>query len=137
MKYLGIDFGSKRIGIALSDDSASLARPVAVLKNDSNLFDEVDSIIAKENIGGIVIGNSVGNSIQREIDEFLTQISLTSMLPVELMNESFSSFEAHPKKGKESGAARATKAPSKPVDLDARAAAVILQRFLDKKSKKK
>lgn len=137
MKYLGVDFGTKRVGVALSDESGTLARPVAVLKNDSSLFDEIDALIAKENIECIVVGNSIGNEVQRDIEEFVGQISLTSMLPVEIMNEAFSSFEAHPKIGKEGKAARATKAPTKPADLDARAAAIILQRFLDKNSKKK
>ena len=137
MKYLGIDFGTKRVGLALSDDSGSLARPFGVLKNDSSLFDEVDSVIAREGIESIVIGNSAGNAVQRQIDEFLAQITLTSMLPVETMNESFSSVEAHGRKGKEQTAARATKAPAKPTDLDARAAAVILQRYLDKNTKRK
>ena len=59
------------------------------------------------------------------------------MLPVETMNESFSSVEAHGRKGKEQTAARATKAPAKPTDLDARAAAVILQRYLDKNTKRR
>lgn len=137
MKYLGIDFGTKRIGVAVSDDSATLSRPIAVLKNDSNLFDELDQIIAKEAVGGIVIGNSAGNPVQREIDEFIAQITLTTFLPVELMNESFTSVEAHGRMGKESKSARAAKAPAKPVDLDARAAAVILQRYLDAISRRK
>ena len=137
MKYLGIDFGTKRVGLAVSDSSGSLARPFGVLKNSPKLFDEVDSVIAIEGIEFIVIGHSAGNPVQRDIDEFLAQITLMSMLPVEMMNESFSSVEAHGRKGKEVTAARATKAPAKPDDLDARAAAVILQRFLDKNSKKK
>ena len=137
MKYLGIDFGTKRVGLAVSDESGSLARPLGVLKNDSSLFDEVDSVIAREGIESIVIGNSAGNAVQRQIDEFLAQITLTSMLPVETMNESFSSVEAHGRKGKEQTAARATKAPAKPTDLDARAAAVILQRYLDKNTKRR
>ena len=117
MKYLGIDFGTKRVGLAVSDESGSLARPLGVLKNDSSLFDEVDSVIAREGIESIVIGNSAGNAVQRQIDEFLAQITLTSMLPVETMNESFSSVEAHGRKGKEQTAARATKAPAKPPAL--------------------
>ncbi len=134
MKYLGIDFGSKRVGVAISDDSATLARPIAVLKNDSSLYGELDSIIAKEGIGSIVVGNSAGNEIQREIDEFVGAITLSTFLPVEMMTEAFTSFEAHGRKGKEQKNARVTKAPTKPKDLDAKSAAVILQRYLDKNS---
>ena len=137
MKYLGIDFGTKRVGIAVSDDSGTLARPFGVLKNSSNLISEIETLIAKEGIESIVIGSSEGNKVQTDINELVGQLTLTTMLPVDLMNESFSSVEAHGRKGKEQMSARATKAPQKPVDLDARAAAVILQRYLEKNSKKK
>ena len=136
MKYIGIDFGTKRVGIALSDDSGTLARPVGVLKNTSSLISELENMVAKEGVDSIVIGSSEGNKVQGDINELVGQLTLTTMLPVELMNESFSSVEAHGRKGKEQMAARATRAPQKPSDLDARAAAVILQRFLDKNSKK-
>ena len=137
MKYLGIDFGTKRIGFAVSDSGGTLARPLSVVKNDSKILYELDKVIAAEGIEGIVIGNSTGNPVQRDIEEFIGQITLTSMMPVEMMTEAFTSHEAHGRKGKESTAARATKAPTKPADLDARAAAVILQRYLDTNSKKK
>jgi putative Holliday junction resolvase len=136
MKYMGIDYGTKRVGIALSDDSGSLARPVAVLKNTGALLDEVQEIINQEGVGAVVVGNSDGNKIQRDIDEFIGQLTLTTFLPIEQMNESFSSVEAHGKMGKEQTSARMNKAPGKPNDLDARAAAVILQRYLDKVSRK-
>lgn len=136
MKYLGIDFGTKRVGIAVSDDSATLARPLAVFKNDGTLIDEIGKIVVKEGIGTVVMGCSAGNPVQTDIDELIATITLTTMLPVETMTEAFSSVEAHGSKGKERMAARATKAPQKPSDLDARAAAVILQRYLDSKSRK-
>jgi putative Holliday junction resolvase len=135
MKYIGIDFGTKRVGVAVSDDSAMLARPVSVLKNDSSLFDELNKIIVEERITGIVVGNSAGNPVQSEIDEFIGVITLSTMLPVETMTEAFSSMEAHGGKGKERTSSRQTKSPKKPIDLDAKAAAVILQRYLDKKSR--
>ncbi len=137
MKYLGIDFGTKRVGLAVSDDSATLARPLSVVKNTPSLISDLETVIAKEGIGGIVIGSSAGNAVARDIEELVAQITLATFLPVEMMNEAFTSVEAHGRKGKEQTAARATKAPTKPADLDARAAAVILQRYLDKNSKKK
>jgi len=137
MKYLGIDFGTKRVGIAVSDESATLARPVAVLKNDGTLLDEIGQILVREGAGTIVVGCSAGNPVQSDIDELIATLTLTTMMPVETMTEALTSVEAHGRKGKEQMAARANKAPQKPADLDARAAAVILQRFLDKNSKKK
>ncbi|MBP7804645.1 MAG: pre-16S rRNA-processing nuclease YqgF [Candidatus Pacebacteria bacterium] len=136
MKYMGIDYGTKRVGVALSDTSGSLATPFTVLKNTSKLIDEVGDIIATEGVESIVIGNSEGNKVQNDITEFIGQLSITTFLPVEQMTEAFTSMEAHGRKGKESTSARQGKAPQKPNDLDARAAAVILQRFLEKNSKK-
>ena len=137
MKYLGIDYGSKRMGIALSDSGGSLARPVAVLKNGPGFFQELQDVIAREGVECVVIGASHGNRIQDDINELTAQITLSMMLPVEQINEAFTSVEAHGRKGKESTSARQGKAPGKPDDLDARAAAVILQRFLDKQSRSK
>lgn len=137
MKYIGIDYGTKRVGVALSDSDGTLARPMAVLKNDGSLLDEIDELIAKEGIEAIVVGASEGNKVQTAIGELIAQLTLTTMLPVETMTEAFSSMEAHGGKGKERNAARATRAPQKPSDLDARAAAVILQRYLDMQSRKK
>lgn len=137
MKYLGIDFGTKRVGIAVSDDSGTLARPVAVLKNTSALIGELEALVAREGIGSIVVGTSEGNKVQAAIGELIGQLTLTTFLPVETMMEAFSSVEAHGKKGKEASNARQGKAPAKPSDLDARAAAVILQRYLDRVSRKK
>lgn len=136
MKYLGIDFGSKRVGVAISDEGGTIARPIAVLKNDTSLYGELDRIIAKEQVDSIVVGNSVGNKIQTEINEFIGAITLSTMLPVEMMNEALTSVEAHGRKGKEQKNARQEKAPKKPTDLDAKAAAVILQRYLDSQSRK-
>lgn len=132
MKYMGIDFGTKRVGIALSDSDGVLAKPHSVLKNDTELLDSVETLAQKEEVGGFVIGKSEGNAIQQDIDEFIAQLSLTTMLPVETMNESFSSVIAHGSLGKESLHARKGKI-KKGGELDAKAAAVILQRYLDTK----
>jgi RNase H-fold protein (predicted Holliday junction resolvase) len=98
---------------------------------------ELEDIVAKESIEGIVVGSSEGNKVQNAILELVGTLTLATMLPVDTITESFSSVEAHGRQGKESQHARKTKAPAKPGDLDARAAAVILQRFLDTQSKKK
>jgi putative Holliday junction resolvase len=137
MKYLGIDYGTKRVGVAVSDAGGTLSRPVAVLKNTSGLIGELEDMIAREGIESIVIGSSEGNKVQGDIMELVGTLTLATMLPVDTITEAFSSMEAHGSKGKERLRARATKAPEKPSDLDARAAAVILQRYLDKVSRKK
>lgn len=133
MKYLGIDFGTKRVGLAISDESGGFARPLEVLKNDKSLMENISAIIAKEGVGTIVVGASEGNKVNEAINDFIGLLTFETMLPIEQVTEAFTSFEAHPRQGKESRDARKTKAPEKPADLDARAAAIILQRYLDKK----
>ena len=137
MKYLGIDYGTKRVGLAVSDGSGTLARPFGVLANTSTLVSDIEDVVLREDVAGIVVGSSEGNKVQGDIMELVGTLTLATMLPVDTITEAFSSMEAHGSKGKERTAARATKAPSKPADLDARAAAVILQRYLDKQSRKK
>ncbi len=137
MKYLGIDYGTKRVGLAISDSSGSLARPVGTLKNTPSLMSEIEDAVAREGVESIIVGSSEGNKVQGDIMELVGVLTLSTMLPVDTITEAFSSMEAHGAKGKERMNARATKAPQKPDDLDARAAAVILQRYLDTVSRKK
>lgn len=133
MKYLGIDYGIKRVGLALSDETGTIARPFLVLKNTNNLVSDIEKIIQSEQISAIVIGGSEGNKIESEINEFIGQLSLVTLLPIEKITEAFTSYEAHDREGKESRNDRQTKKPEKPDNLDARAAAIILERFLNKK----
>ena len=140
MKYLGIDYGTKRVGLAASDESGTLARPFAVILNDKKLIAEIAGIVAKEGIESIVVGYSQSNDggdnkVNEAIQDFVASLTLETMLPIDMMNEAFTSYEAHGRKGKESNDARQMKAPTKPADLDARAAAIILERFLEKKKK--
>lgn len=133
MKYLGIDYGTKRVGLALSDETGTITRPFLVLKNTANLISDIEKIIQSEQISAIVIGGSEGNKIETNINEFIGQLTLTTMLPIEKITEAFTSYEAHDREGKESRNDRQTKKPEKPDNLDARAAAIILERFLNKK----
>src|SRR3989344_9616212 len=58
MRYLGIDYGSKRVGLALSDEDGTMGFPHATVANTPRLIDELCALIAKENIGAAVIGES-------------------------------------------------------------------------------
>ena len=140
MKYLGIDYGTKRVGLALSDESATLAFPYSVISNSAGLVTMIENIITKEKIGTIVIGESVAadgadNPVQKKIEDFATTLEKKSKTPVYFEKEFFTSAEAHGRKGKEVNDARQTKFAA-PAHIDARAAALILQRYLDKEKKK-
>lgn len=58
MRYLGIDYGTKKIGLALSDEAGTMGFPHRIVGNDSRTLDEVVTLIQKEKVGGIVMGES-------------------------------------------------------------------------------
>ena len=124
MRYLGIDFGSKRVGLALSDESGSMAFPHKVIDNDGNLLNSVLEIIENEKIESIVIGHSVDNEgkdnpIHTATKEFITDLTLETGLPVHLEEEQFSTQEAIRLQGRND-------------KTDASAATVILNSYLSK-----
>jgi putative holliday junction resolvase len=124
MKYLGIDFGSKRIGLAVSDDSGKLAFPHSVISNDRKLLEEMEKIIEKEKIERIVIGESKDfknepNKIMAEIEEFKKELEEKAKLKIYFEPEFLTSAQAEQIQGKT-------------LMHDASAATIILQSFLDK-----
>lgn len=125
MRYLGIDYGGKRVGIALSDEGGTLAFPKFVLKADFDLLSAVMRIINDEKVREIVIGESRDfsgkeNRIMTEIRSFKSALEKASGLPVHFEPEFMTSRQAEHIQGKEAA-------------TDASAAALILQSFIDKK----
>lgn len=125
MKYLGIDFGSKRVGLAISDQDARLAFPLKVLNNDSKLLDLLLKIIIEKEVEGIIIGESKNfkgepNKIMIEIEKFKKILGEKTNLQIFFEPEFMSSRQAEILQGKN--------------DMnDASAASIILQSFLDRK----
>jgi len=129
IKVLGIDYGARRVGIALSDDTGTLAFAKKVLVNDKNLLDNVTSICIDKKVTAIVIGESKdfhgdNNEIAKHAKEFANQLTKTTDLPIHFENEFLTSSEAR-------------RIGSSSEDLDAHAAAFILQRYLDRPRKEK
>ena len=58
MKYLGIDYGAKRVGIAISDAEGSIAFPRTTLLNDGKMLPQLAKLIEEEKIGTVVIGDT-------------------------------------------------------------------------------
>jgi putative Holliday junction resolvase len=124
MKYLGIDFGLKRVGIALSDDGGTMAFPKYVLNNDKNLMINIKKICDDEKVEKIIIGDSKDsnmkdNPVMKEIRRFTDVISREIKLPAEFQLEFMTSQQAVHLQGENDM-------------IDASAAAIILQSFLDK-----
>lgn len=131
MRWIGLDYGSARIGIALGDDITRIASPWETLPNthDESVLFALKQLCKKELAEGIVIGmprllkdTTQITEQQKEINQFIQQLKSIG-LPVEIQDETFSSVEAA-KQQREIGG------KGKRDDL---AAAIILQSFLDRK----
>jgi putative Holliday junction resolvase len=125
-KILGIDFGTKKVGIAVSDKGGSFALPKVVLQNDKDLMQNINDLIQKENISEIVIGESMDykgkeNLVMKGVKDFIENMKEFSDVPVTLEPEFLTSSQV-----------RSTQGDSKMID--ASAAALILQSFLDKRN---
>jgi putative Holliday junction resolvase len=145
MKYLGVDYGSKKIGLAKSDEGNTFAFPIIILPNNNTTIEEINKICQKEGITDIVIGKSVdfegkNNNIEKEIIPFIEKLQnytihrfderMTTSGTQALLRHSFQkdvnpkNFSKHAKRVREH-----TK------DDDAKVAAYMLQGFLDKKGR--
>ena len=139
MKWMGIDYGTKNIGIALSDDTGRIAFPKMIIQNDGFTFDKILNLLEEEQVGSVVIGDSVNskgekNIVSEKIDFFVSELKDKCALPLYREKEFFTSMEAAGRKGKEIRTARKIKTERKKKN-DASAAALILQRYLDKINK--
>src|SRR5262245_40578297 len=99
MRHLGIDFGTKKIGLALSDEAGTMGFPHATLQNDAQLLAKVRELIAKENVGKIVVGDSKDSSgkdnpVAKAAKEFAKELHTQTGVPVEFMLEAYSTQEA-------------------------------------------
>ena len=124
MRYLGIDYGTKRVGIALSDEAGSFAFPHATLHVDDALIEAIVQIVRRERVGAIVLGDSLAlsgarNAMTDTVEQFARELEERIVLPVHLTREAWSSQEA------------ARFAPKGKKHEDSSAAAIILQRYLD------
>lgn len=140
MKYLGIDYGSKRVGLSISDESGSLAFPYKVIKNDLGLIDAVHNICGEEEISTIVLGESINstgdkNKIMGSIEEFKRNLETELDIPVDFEKEFMTSIHSGEQKFKNIFIAKKIKKEKVEKD-DSRAATLILQRYLDRKNNK-
>lgn len=146
MRFLGIDFGTKRIGLAISDEEGFLAFPKEIVLNNGDTFKKIEEIIKKENIKEIVVGESVDfrgalNVLSSRIELFILDLKEKFNLPVHKQKEFLTSVEARKmgnSKKKFNLARSHTRVKQiKSGRIDASAAALILQRYLDKINNKK
>lgn len=139
MRYIGLDLGTKTLGISISDKLGIIASTYKTIyykdENLNELIDELKGIIEKEDIKGIVLGlpknmnNTLGDSATRSI-KFKELLEKEFDLEVILQDERMSTVEAHNimLEGDLSRKKRMKK-------VDSLAANIILQRYLDSKGR--
>ncbi len=124
MRFLGIDYGTKRVGIAISDDDGKIAFPNDTLQNGRNLNDKIIKLCKDRDIGTVVIGESNNfqgkeNPIMGEVKKLAEFLKSETKLPVIMEPEFLTSAQASRIQGEVEG-------------IDASAAAIILQSYLEK-----
>lgn len=126
MKYLGIDYGEKRIGIAVSDDGGMIAFPHVTIENTTSTIFEIKKICDAQKTAQIVIGMPMRigavSPLMRTIQMFCDALARFTEIPVAYENEMFTT-----KMAIRDGAKKNT--------ADQSSAALILQSYLDRQRK--
>ncbi len=135
-RVLAVDHGEKRIGLAISDETATLARPLTVLSHTSKTLDAARVNEAAADLGAelIVVGQSCDeegqpNAAGRRAARFAEALKAQSALPVVLWDESMSTQDARAAR-----LSRGVRRKGRGAAVDAEAAAVILRSYLEARS---
>jgi len=133
MRVLAVDHGEKRIGLAISDPTGTIANPLAVVRHVSRTIDaaQVANIASEQEAGLIVVGQSFDEGGQltlagRRAARFAEALGGQTDIPIQMWDESFSTQKARAARI-QMGVSRKQRSGH----LDEIAATVILQSYLD------
>lgn len=137
-RVLGIDYGSRRIGLAISDPSGTISQPLPALTRRAGKRPPIHAIVqiaAEQEVGEIVIGlplSLAGDETNwtREVREFGAKLAERARLPVAYVDERMTSVRAE-KTVRSLGLKRMAREQKERVDTTA--ALLILQAYLDAK----
>ena len=134
-RIMGIDFGEKRIGIALSDPLLIFAYPFTTLQNDLAFIKNLSKIILEKNIAKIILGLPSSKfkssaELSKKVQKLKQEIETKFKIEVILWDEEFSSAIAKEKVIQ--SVTKKSKRKNKDL-LDQHSAAIILQEYLDSK----
>jgi len=134
-RILGIDYGLKRIGLALTDPLETFAYPFKTIPNDKNLLNELEVLIRGKNIEKIILGIPSGNNnknslIFNRIKSFKEHLNRKFSIEIILWDEAYTSVIA--KQRVIESVNKKSKRQDKGL-LDRNSAAIILQEYLDTK----
>lgn len=120
-RILAIDYGTQRIGLAVS--RYTLAEPLKIIGSNEKTFDKINQICEQEEIQRIVVGLSE-NEMAKKIEAFVEELKTHTDLPIELTDETLSSYSVHKKM-------KTAKKSKRGGHIDHYAAAEFLQEWLD------
>ena len=136
MRYLGIDFGIKRVGLAISDPEGRMAFPLTTIVRTTrdDFFARLMQIIQEKNIESIVVGLPIGLNGQetlttRQVHNFIASLKRRTDLPIHPVNEALTSYEAENYLKRQG-----IKGKKRKKYLDELSAVLILESFLNKAS---
>lgn len=130
---MGIDYGEKRIGIALSDPLQTFAYPFTTLQNDQKFMGNLSKILKEKNIIKVILGMpsskfKSSEVLSKKVQNLKKNIETTNKIDVELWDEEFSSVIAKEKIIE--SVTKKSKRKNKDL-LDMHSAAIILQEYLN------
>ncbi len=133
MRIMGIDYGTKRIGVAISDPSCTIAHPLEMIqvRDDGSHMESLKKVIRDYQVKKIVVGlpydmdGAVGQSANKVI-LWVKELEASLKLPVELWDERLTTSEAY-----EILIRMNIKGPKRRKLIDKIAASIMLQSYLD------
>ena len=139
MRVLGIDYGARRIGLALSDSTATLASPWRLIERPpsdketlAQLLREIEQLASEDDgLAAVVVGwprrlDGSATSVTAEVESLAKELGQRVQVPVILQDERLTSHEAEARL-----AVRERDWRRRKKKIDAAAAAVVLQDYLD------
>lgn len=137
MRILAIDHGTKRVGLALSDETGTIAQPLQFLPAEPavKLFDGLKEIVAGKNVEQIVVGlprnmNGTYGPAAEKAREFVAALQQVVAVPIHTWDERLTTVQAH-RMLIETGMRREKRKER----VDQTAAAILLQSYLDHASR--
>lgn len=143
MKYLGIDYGTKRIGVAVSDETAALAFPLGMVTAGEGAVAEVLELARENAVETIIVGESrnfkgEANPLMQQIEKFkvaLEAAGKTVLYEPEFMTSAAAEHQHAHTHDVQTGRPSRKEAVSREF-LDSSAAALILQSYLDRRKQR-
>lgn len=135
--YLGIDYGAKRVGLSHADGLGfAFPLPAAVAPEAEERFAQIGREIARLRVTQLVLGYPLSVEGERtkrcdEVDAFAAELTRRFALPIEKVDEALTSQAADEMGGRKARSAQERKQQARTGERDSRAAAVLLQDFLN------